>query len=204
MKKALCLLIIIVAVSLNGCSMAEIDKTAIVDSIYIYPANDSLNENLLCFDFNTIKNENPSVLPRYSVTAETLAQAKEKLEQSAVPSLFLAQTECIVLSSSLDEKTVSHCLEYYKNDYECSPSVKVMFAVKGAIDELTEKDIPTERLIELCDIAKERDGETLVNIYSFYNKIIIKEQFFAKVPLLYSKSQLDAVPTEFYSIKTKK
>lgn len=198
MKKILFIFMILLnVIFLCSCSKAEIDKTAIIESVYVYPDKQGIT-----FEFNTVKNENTSVLPKYTVTSDDIFQAKEKLEKSAVNFLFLGQIECVILSQDLSYNEVSHCFEYFKTAYECSPGVRVLFATNKAMKELKEKEIPITRITELCDLVKSRDNEASVYIYSFYNKIRENQSDNSKVGLLFSQSQLNAKPVAFHSIKT--
>lgn len=198
MKKTVSIILIFCLMLLfSSCSKSEIDKTAIINSVYVSSENGKLY-----FDFNTVQNENTSVLKKYSVSADSIFQAKESLEKSAVSDLFLGQLECIVFSNNMDCNEIFNCLEDFTSGYECSPGVKLLFATPDAMRELKEKEIPITRLVELCNIAQTKNSGSAVNIYSFYNYLKRYENNDFMVNLLYSKSQLDVKTFPFYGIKT--
>lgn len=198
MKKALSVILaLIISVSFCSCSKLEIDKTAIIESVYIYKENNST-----VFQFNTVKNENTAVLEKYTVKAENIKEAKKKLEESSVSYLFLGQLECVVFSRDLEISSVFDSLAYFKEGYELSPGVYVLFATGKAIQELTEKEIPITRLNELCRLLKDEDGKASLNVYSLYNSFQSGNTDSLKVGLLFSKSQLEAHSFSFTSIKS--
>lgn len=196
MKKFLVLIaVLVISVMFSSCTKTEIDKTAVIESIYV-----SKNGEFLQFEFNTVKNENTAVLQKYKIYSDSLKNAKSTLEDSAVPYLFLGQLECIVISNKLDLDEIKSSLDYFKSSYECSPGVKLLFATDNAVKELQEKEIPAARLTELSDLSRDKNSDTSVNIYSFYNSLNKFNQE-AKVNLLYNKSQLDVKAMPFSNIK---
>ncbi len=134
-------------------------------------------------------------MPRYSITESSLSSAKQSLESFAVPYLSLTQTECIVFSDDFDLGGVCDCLEYYFKDYECTPYTKIAFATNDAMEELLNKDVPTSRVIELCNLVITDSPLAAVNIYSFYNSVISAENQETPVALLYSNEQLNVKTT---------
>ncbi len=193
------ILIIVTALVLScmfsSCSKTEIDKTAIIESVYI-----TKNADFLKFEFNTVKNENTAILQKYQVYSDNFKNAKTSLESTAVPNLFLGQLECIVISNQLDLEEIKASLEYFKSSYECSPGVKLLFATDKAVKELEEKEIPVARLNELSELSKNSNSDTSVNIYTFYNSLSeLNEE--PKVNLLYSESQLDVKSIPLSNIK---
>lgn len=198
MKRIILIIVtaIIVSCMFSSCSKTEIDKTAIIESIYI-----SKSGEILKFEFNTVKNENTAVLQKYQVYSDNLENAKNSLESSAVPHLFLGQLECIVISNQLSLEEIKSSLEYFKSSYECSPGVRLLFATDKAVKELEEKEIPVTRLNELSNLSQNSNQDIAVNIYTFYNYLSkLNEQ--TKVDLLYSESQLDVKSLAFSSIKS--
>ena len=107
------ILIIVTALVLScmfsSCSKTEIDKTAIIESVYI-----TKNADFLKFEFNTVKNENTAILQKYQVYSDNFKNAKTSLESTAVPNLFLGQLECIVISNQLDLEEIKHLLNILK------------------------------------------------------------------------------------------
>lgn len=198
MKKLISLFLAAAIVfSFSSCSKMEIDKTAIIDSLYIYSDGGDLT-----FQFNTVENENTAVLEKYAVKAENLKEAREKLEELAVPYLFFGQLECVVFSRDLSINRVTESLEYFNGGYECSPGVNVLFAAENAMEELLQKNIPISRLTELCRLAKEEDDNCSLSVYSLYNSIMSQGAKSLKVGLLLSKIQLEVHSAPFYSIKS--
>lgn len=196
MKKILIVVAALILLCMfTSCTKTEIDKTAIIESVYITKSGDDLK-----FEFNTVKNENTAVLQKYKIYSDSLENAKKSLETSAVRYLFLGQLECIVISNQLNLDEIRSSLEYFKCGYECSPGVRLLFATDNAVKELEEKEVPATRLNELSDISENKNSGTSVNIYTFYNSLSeLNEQ--AKVSLLYSKSQLDVKSLPFSDIR---
>ncbi|MCH5300469.1 MAG: hypothetical protein J1E56_04045 [Ruminococcus sp.] len=196
MKKILIIVsALILCFMFSSCTKTEIDKNAIIESIYVSKSGD-----ILKFEFNTVKNENTAVLKKYRAYSDSLENAKSSLESSAVPHLFLGQLECIVISNQLDLEEVRSSLGYFKSSYECSPGVRLLFATNKAVKELEEKEIPVTRLAELSDLSRNKNSDTSVNIYTFYNSLSkLNEE--AKVNLLYSESQLDVKAMPFSDIR---
>lgn len=196
MKKLLVIITALVMTCMfTSCTKTEIDKTAIIESIFVTKSGDFLQ-----YEFNTVKNENTAVLQKYKVYSTSLENAKSSLESSAVPYLFLGQLECIVVSNKLDLEEIKSSLEYFKSSYECTPGVKLLFATDKAVKELQEKEISVTRLNELSDLSKNKNAGISVNIYTFYNSLNkLNEE--PKVNLLYSESQLDVKTIALSKIK---
>lgn len=180
---------------LCSCSELEIDKNAIVNSVYIYNSEEGLK-----FRFNTIKSENDAILESYETTAEDFTSAKSKLEANSVSNLILGQLQCIIISQEVSKQDVINTIEYFYSGYECSPSTNLIFSTNDAIKKLIEDKTNVSRIQELTKLLKEKNHDVSMNIYTFYNDLNNKNIDIIKVPLLYNKNQLDIKSVDFMKI----
>ena len=172
----------------------EIDKNAIVNSIYISREDDGLK-----FQINTLKNESKNVLDMYSVTANSIYEAKEKLEKTSVNNLFFGQLQNVVMANDIPLNQVLNCISYFYSGYECSPNCNLLFATKEAIKNISEDKSADVRITELSKLIKEKDKRIAHNIYTFYNSIN-KYTEHSNVPLLYVEGQLNIKSVKFMNI----
>ncbi len=194
-KTALLLLIVFVLVMLSSCSKMEIDKNAIINSLYIYNKDNNLN-----FQFNTIKNENKSVLSKYQTTAKNIEDAKNKLENTSVSNIFFGQLQNVIIAKNVSFDEVMNCIEYFYSGYECSPGCNLLFATEEAVDYIIKEETTATRINELAKLIKEDNNDISHNIYTFYNNVIEKSISNTKVPILVMKNQLDVKALNFMNI----
>lgn len=196
MKKILCLIFsLFMMFSFSSCSKMEIDKTAIVSSLYIYGGKSEL-----WFCFNTVENESASLLPRYTVSADSLAEAKARLQQTGVNYLFLGQLECVVLSDSLTLDNIRSCLGYFAGGYECSPGAAVLFAEEKALLSLLSDEVSQERLYELIDVIKKQSPDAALTVYSLYNGIKNYPPDAPEVGFLVQNGELKAISRQLFAV----
>lgn len=180
---------------LCSCSELEIDKNAIVNSVYIYNSEEGLK-----FRFNTIKSENDAILESYETIAEDFASAKSKLEENSVSNLILGQLQCIIISQEVSKQDIMNTIDYFYSGYECSPSTNLIFSTNVAIKKLIEDKTNVSHIQELTKLLKEKNRDVSMNIYTFYNDLNNKNKDIIKVPLLYNKNQLDIKSVDFMKI----
>lgn len=186
MKKIILIFISTMCLFMSSCSKMEIDKTAIISSIYISNAEDDTQ-----YQFNTVKNENETILKEYKTFNNSIDKAKEQLEKTSVSYLFLGQTECVILSEHINRTQINDLVRYFSSGYECSPDVRILFATEEAMNLIQKEEISTQRIVELSKLISEKDKNIAMNIYTFYNIEKQKGKGNAKVPLLYVNNQLD-------------
>lgn len=200
MKKILSLFFALwIIVLFSSCSKMEIDKTAIISSVYIYSSGQELE-----FNFNTVENEGASILDSYTVTAESLAEAKKILEDSAVNYLFFGQLECAVLSEKLTYEQINNSLGYFSGGYECSPGVTVLFAEERALQSLLSGETSEDRLLELAELVKSQNPDTALTVYSLYNSLEKNSPHGVNGAVLYFDGQLQGKSVPFSSLNSGK
>lgn len=193
-KVILIISVILTTIAFSSCSKMEIDKNAIVNTIYISSENDNIN-----FQFNTLKNESKNILEKYSTTANNIEEAKNKLEKTSVNNLFFGQLQNVVISNDIPLNKVMDCISYFYSGYECSPNCNLIFATKEAIKNINEDKSADIRITELSKLIKNKNNDISHNIYTFYNNVN-KYTEYSKVPLLYVKDQLDVKAVKFMNI----
>ena len=186
--------VLIIAISFSSCSKMEIDKNAIVNTIYISREGDNLK-----IQFNTLKNESENILEKYKVTAQNIEEAKTKLEETAVNNLFLGQLQNVIITNDIPLNQILECISYFYTGYECSPNCNLLFSTKEALKNINEDKSADIRITELSKLIKEKDKRISYNIYTFYNNVN-KYTEYSKVPLLYLKDQLDIKSVKFMNI----
>lgn len=186
MKKIILIFISTMCLFMSSCSKMEIDKTAIISSIYISNAEDDTQ-----YQFNTVKNENETILKEYKTFNNSIDKAKEQLEKTSVSYLFLGQTECVILSEHINRTQINDLVRYFSSGNECSPDVRILFATEEAMNLIQKEEISTQRIVELSKLISEKDKNIAMNIYTFYNIEKQKGKGNAKVQLLYVNNQLD-------------
>lgn len=180
MKKFLSLLLVLgMLLALSSCSKAEIDKTAIIEAVFI-----SKTQEGKTYTFKPLENESPVIQKKYIITADTLADAKSTLEKESISDLFFGQLEILLFTDTVSLQEMEQDLQYFQPAYECAPFVRPLFTDEETLKRVLEEKINAGQMAQMSLLLEKEEPSVSGTLLELCNALYTQQKENVLVPFL--------------------
>lgn len=180
MKKFLSLLLVLgMLPALSACSKAEIDKTAIIEAVFV-----SKTAQGKTYRFKPIENESPVIQKEYVIAADTLSDAKAALEKESVSDLFFGQLEILLFTDTVTLEELKADMRYFQPAYECAPFVRPFFTDAETLKYIQEEQTDAEQIAQMSLLLKKENPSVSGTLLELCNALYTQQEENIQIPFL--------------------